>query len=109
MAAAKFMDAIARANGNSGEDADATGAYTQVVLAEMAEKEKKEFVETWISLPPSQHPDSWKDIENPVCKLRLNLYGHPLAGLYWEKHCEAAIFDAGFEPVKGWELSLIHI
>ncbi len=34
MAAAKFMDAIARMPGNDGEDSDAVGAYTQVALAD---------------------------------------------------------------------------
>ena len=33
MAAAKFLDAIARLPGNDGEDSDAIGAYTQVKLS----------------------------------------------------------------------------
>ncbi len=32
MAAAKFVDAISRLSGNSGEDSDAVGAYTQVAF-----------------------------------------------------------------------------
>ncbi|MHC4952052.1 MAG: integrase catalytic domain-containing protein, partial [Planctomycetota bacterium] len=36
MAAAKFMDALARMPGNDGEDSDAIGAYTQVRLSEAA-------------------------------------------------------------------------
>ena len=42
MAAGKFLDAIARVPDMYGEDADATGAYTQ--------SELKDF-ETWVSLP----------------------------------------------------------
>merc|ERR1711963_357674 len=37
MAAAKFMDAIARTPGCDGEDSDAKGAYTQVSLARAKE------------------------------------------------------------------------
>jgi len=36
MAAAKFLDAIARIPGNDGEDSDAIGAYTQVKLSDAA-------------------------------------------------------------------------
>jgi len=36
MAAAKFLDAIARLTGNDGEDSDAICAYTQVKLSEAA-------------------------------------------------------------------------
>jgi len=104
IAAAKFLDAIARMPGCHGEDSDAVGAYTQVDLEE-AQKlgGVAEIVETWITLPPGRRPPSWSKIKNPVCKLRLNLYGHPLAGLYWEKHCQNAIEKAGFNKVSGWE------
>ena len=71
-AAAKFMDAIARMPGCSGEDADATSAYTQVILADMPD-----HVDTWITLPPHRRPASWSKMHNPVCPLVRNLYGHP--------------------------------
>ncbi len=108
MAAAKFLDALGRMPGNSGEDSDAIGAYTQVSLREgwkLLGRSSGAYVETWISLPPSRRPKdgSWNGIEDPVCKLRLNLYGHPLAGLLWEKHCQAAVFKHGFTKVQGWE------
>ena len=64
--------------------------------------------ETWISLPKHQQPSSWSKFKDPVCRLRLNLYGHPLAGLYWEKHCEKVILEAGFEKVTGWECLYVH-
>ena len=44
MSSAKLLDAMARMPGFSGEDADAVGAYTQVVLADMDGS-----VETWIT------------------------------------------------------------
>ena len=44
-----------------------------------------------------------RDRDYPVCKLRLNLYGHPLAGLFWEKSCQKIILDTGFVNIPGWE------
>ena len=60
MAAAKFMDAIARMPGNDGEDSDAVGAYTQVRLSEAAKLFGRDDIitETWISLPPHKRPKS---------------------------------------------------
>ena len=100
LAAAKLLDAIAWMPGNEGEDSDATGAYTQALLG---------GEETWVFLPWDRWPKSWHGkYRRPVVKLRLNLYGHPLAGLYWEKHCRSAILQCGFEPVKGWECLYKH-
>ena len=48
------------------------------------------------------------NIENPVCPLQRNLYGHPLAGLIWEKHCQKSILAAGFQKVPGWECLFHH-
>ena len=76
-----MMDAIGRMPDHDGEDSDARSAYTQVVF----ENEKEiDFVETWVSLPRNRRPSSWDKYKDPVCKLRVNLYGQPLAGLYWE-------------------------
>ena len=89
MICAKFLDAVARIEGYDGRDSDAQKAYTQ---AKMASFEGN--TETWIDLPVDQWPDEWKKkgYRRPIVRLIRNLYGHPLAGLYWEKH-----------------LSLIHI
>ena len=38
----------------------------------------------------------------------LNLYGHPLAGLFWETHCKRALIACGFEPVTSWECLYEH-
>jgi len=86
LAAAKFLDAIARMPGNDQEDSDAIGAYT---LCELGGPP------TWMTLPIDQRPESWARFKNPVCRLRRNLYGHPLAGLYWERHCSKALVDLG--------------
>ena len=109
MAAAKLMDAIARMPGNDGEDSDAVGAYTQVRLSDAVKLLGPGVVtETWITLPPSKRPKSWDNIENPVCPLELNLYGHPLAGLLWELYQEDILLKCGFEKVKSWECLYFH-
>ena len=65
-------------------------------------------LETWIHLPKSRRPTSWDKIKDPVCKLKRNLYGHPIAGLIWEKHCQKAIFSCGFKRIPGWECLFVH-
>jgi len=107
---AKLLDAIARMPGCDGGDSDAVGAYTQCPLSD-AEflLDDSGDLETWISLPPTRRPKSWDNIDEPVCRLRLNLYGHPLAGLLWEKYCQKALFEEGFEKVKGWECMYKHV
>ena len=84
--AAKCMNAIARVPGCSGEDFDAIGAYTQVGLDEL-KSGGSDVIETWISLPRSGGPKEWDNMVDHVYRLCLNLYGHPLAGLYWEQFC----------------------
>jgi hypothetical protein len=71
------------------------GAYTQAEF---------QGEETRVSMPKDRWPKAWiGKYHNPVVRLHLNLYGHPLAGLYWEKHCKSAILKCGFRPVTGWE------
>ena len=79
---------------------DAVGAYTQASL---------EGEETWITIPHEYWPREWKGkYTTPVVKLVLNLYGHPKAGLYWERHCTKALKSLGWIPVKGWECLFKH-
>ena len=104
MICAKFLDALARLPGYNGEDSDAQKAYTQVMLADFEGN-----TETWIELPVDQWPKSWHGkYKRPIVRLLRNLYGHPLAGLYWEKHCHRAITACGFLPVQGWECLYKH-
>ena len=49
---------------------------------------KSECPDIWIRLPRHKWPESWSSIEDPVVPLERNLYGHPLAGLLWEKQFE---------------------
>ena len=41
-------------------------------------------VETWVELPKDQWCPEWHKYKRPIVKLRLALYGHPLAGACWE-------------------------
>ena len=43
-----------------------------------------------------------------MCPLILNLYGHPLARLLWEKYQENALLKLGWEKVTSWECLFFH-
>ena len=36
------------------------------------------------------------------------MYGHPLAGLYWEIFCHDIVQSLGFKKVEGWECLFTH-
>ena len=99
MVAGKFMDVIGAQPGNTIQQSDAQQAYTQAILG---------GDETWIFLPRDQWPKTWSKFRNPVCRLRLALYGHPLSGAYWEKHCDEKLREIGFEKIPEWESCYIH-
>ena len=42
-------------------------------------------------------------MEDPVVPLERNLYGHPLAGLLWERQFEKILLKYGWEKVSNWE------
>ena len=81
------MDIISRLPGCSGQAADAVSAYTQEKLEDaprLLKIPKSECPDIWIRLPKHKWPKSWSCMEDPVVPLERNLYGHPLAGLFWE-------------------------
>ena len=49
---------------------------------------KSECPDIWTRLPRHKWPKSWSSMEDPVVLLERNLYGHPLAGLLWERQYE---------------------
>ena len=63
---------------------------------------------TWVRLPPEQWPAAWKGTRDPVCPLRLALYGHPDAGGYWEQHSQEKLKAIGFELIEGWRSCFYH-
>ena len=109
--AAKVMDIISRLPGCDGEAADAVAAYTQVKM-EDAQKllkiPKSECPDIWIPLPRHKWPKSWSSMEDPVVPLERNLYGHPLAGLSWERQFEKVLLKHGWEKIPNWECLFVH-
>ena len=96
----KVLDAVARLPGNDGQERDGQQAYIQAKLGGNP---------TYVHLPRDQWPAEWKDkYVKPVVRLKLALYGHPLAGLYWEKHAAEAIVRCGFTAVPDWECMYYH-
>ena len=105
MASAKLLDAMARMPGFDGEDADAVGAYTQVVLSRRG----------WLGgnldySSSSQTPRSWRnlDIDDPVVPLRLNLYGHPKAGSLLGAVLRQEHPAEWLQKMRGWDNVFQH-
>ena len=47
-------------------------------------------------------------MEDPVVPLEQNLYGHPLAGLLWERQYEKILLKHGWEKILNWEYLFVH-
>ncbi len=99
MEASKAADIYGLVPGHSVQQADARQAYTQSTLG---------GTPTWVRLPREAWPASWHKMSDPVCPLRLSLYGHPDSGGYWERHCEQHLVSQGFTPTKPWRSCFFH-
>ena len=103
MTAAKIMDIISSLPGCDGQAADAVSAKTQVQMEDahkLLKIPKSECPDIWIRLPQHKWPKSWSNMEDP---LEMNLYGHPLARLLWEKQFEKILLKHGLEKIPTWE------
>ena len=69
---------------------------------------KAECPDIWIRPPRHKWPKSWSSMEDPVVPLERNLYGHPLAGLSWERQFEKILLKYGWERVSNWECFFVH-
>ena len=49
-----------------------------------------------------------KIMVDPVVPLERNLYGHPLAGLLWERQLEKVLLKHGREKIPNWECLFVH-
>ena len=111
MAATKMMDVIARLLGCNGQAADTVPAYTQVKLEDaprLRNIPKSECPDVWMRLPRHKWTKSLGKIEDPVVLFERNLYGHPLAGLPWERQFKEALPEQGWEKFRiGNECSFI--
>ena len=101
MEAARAADAYGLMPGHACQQSDATQAYTQAWLL-------GDGVETWVRLPRDQWPPSWKGMQDPVCPLRLALYGHPDSGGHWERHCSEHLASVGFQGINSWRSCFWH-
>ena len=93
-----------------GQAADAISAYTQVMedAQQLLKIPKSECPDIWIRLPKHKWPKWWEYIEDLFVPLEQNLYGHPLAGLLWERQFEKALMELGWEKVPNWECLFVH-
>ena len=69
---------------------------------------KSECPDMWIRLPRHKWPKSWSGMEDPVVPLERNLYGHPLAGLSWERQFEKVLLKARLGKSSEWECLCVH-
>ena len=93
------------------EFADAVSAYTQVKMEDahkLFKIPKSECPDIWIRLPRHKWPKSWSRMEDPVVPLERNLYGHPLAGLLWERQFEKVLLKHGWEKIPNWDCLFVH-
>ena len=112
MTAAKIMDIISRLPGCAGQAADAVSACTQVRMEDAHKlfKNSKMGMSRHLDSSTTGHkwPKSWSSMEDPVVPLERNLYGHPLAGLLWERQFEKILLQHGCEKVPNWECLFAH-
>ena len=47
-------------------------------------------------------------MEHPVVPFERNLFGHPLAGLVWERQFEKVLLEHGWEKVQNWECLFVN-
>ena len=76
---------------------------------------RMEDAHNWLKIPKSEFrlprhkwPKSWSSMEDPVVPLERNLYGHPLAGLSWERQHEKILLKHGWEKIPNWECLFVH-
>ena len=111
MTAAKVMDIISRLPRSAGQTTDAVSACTEVKMEDaptLLKIPESECPDIWIRLPRHKWPQSWSGMEYPVVPLERHLYGHPLAGLLWERPLEKILLKYGWEKVSNWECLFVH-
>ena len=58
-----------------------------------------------IALEDHSWQKSWSSMEDPVVSFERHLYGHPFAGLLWERQFEKVQLEHAWEKVPNWECS----
>ena len=113
MTAAKVMDIITRLPGCAGQAADAVSAYTQGEnggCLKIIQNSKIGVSRHVASSSTTQMAEIMVQCGRPdrVVPLERNLYGHPLAGLLWERQFGKILLKYGWEKVSNWECLFVH-
>ena len=111
MTATKVMDISSRLPGCDGQAADAVSAFSHVKMEDahkLSKIPKLECPDIWIRLQRHKWPKSWFSMEDPVVLLERNLYGHPLAGLLWERQFEKIRLKHGWRKIPNCECLFVH-
>ena len=111
MTAAKVMDIISRVPGAMDKQRTQyllTLRSKWKMLHKLLKIPKSECPDIWIRLPRHKWPKSWSSMEDPVVPIERNLYGHPLAGLLWERQFEKIVMKHGWAKVPNWECLFVH-
>ena len=88
--------AVAGLKGFTPKVRDATQAYLQSRI------DTPDRPATWVRLPKAWWPPSWHGrFKDPVCRLRLALYGHPESGALWDKHLSKILKSLGWVRQEG--------
>ena len=95
----KVMDVIAGLRDRDGQAADKISADTQVRL---------EDTQNLLKIPKSECPDFWIRVGDPVVPLERNFYGHPLAGLLWERQFEEVLLELEWDKIPNWECLFVQ-
>ena len=85
MTAARVMDVIARFLDCRGQTAGAASAGTQEDDPKLLGIPKSECPDFCIRLPRHKWPKSLTNIRRSSGSFRTKIFGHPLAGLLWER------------------------
>ena len=103
MTAAKVMGIISRLPGCAGQAADAVSAHTQGKMEDapkLLKIHKSGCPDIGVRLPRHKWQKSWSSVKDKVVPLERNLYGHPVAGLLWERQFEKILLKYGWEKVS---------
>ena len=107
----KVMDVIARLPGCAGQAADAVSAYTLKKWKTLQNCWRLQSQKVQIYgcvFPRHKWPKQWSNIEDLVVPLERNVYGHPVAGLLWERPFGKVLLGPGWEKVPIWECLFVH-
>ena len=94
--AAKIMDIISRFAGLRWTSSRRSIGLYPSKNGRCSQIPKSECPDIWIRLPRHKWPKSWSVWKTQLFLLSGNLYGHPLAGLLWERQFEKILLKHGW-------------